>query len=135
MSPLRVKLAATSLLAVPIFVLSFFAVAEMAGGEPSGAQHLVQAAPLLVLLVTAWWFPRQTGFVLLGLSVVLFVGWLVLLGASLLTETFEDWDAPIPVKVLVWTVAPLLLFVPPAAAGWLLLRAGRARRAHSHPPT
>ncbi len=44
--PARLKLAASALLAVPITVLLVFAVGEVAAGDLTGLQHLLQALPL-----------------------------------------------------------------------------------------
>ena len=116
--PTRLKLAASALLAVPTAVLLLFAVGEMADSDLSGAQHLVQAAPLLLLLIAAWRYPRAAGIALLGLGALLFAVWLVFV----LTERSP---APQGISILMWAGAGLILFVPPLVAGWLLLKAGR----------
>ncbi len=112
----RIKLAASVLLGVPFTVLLVFAVGEMVGGELSGAQHLVQAAPLLLLLVAAWRYPRMVGLLLLGLGALLFGIWLIF---------FASEADPHGIEILGWVVSGLLLFIPPLAAGWLLLRVRR----------
>jgi hypothetical protein len=112
--PTRLKLAASVLLAVPIALLLLFTIGEMTGGDLSGAQHIVQVAPLLLLLIAGWRYPRLAGIALLGLGVLLLVIWLVFVVVE--GERGE---------IVMWVGAGLLLFVLPLTAGWLFLKAGR----------
>ena len=68
--------------------------------------HLVQAAPLLLLVILAWWRPLVGGLLLVAVGAVVF-------------GFFLTWDSPWPLAVLP-IVGGLLLVL----AGW----AGRARR-------
>ena len=114
----RLKLGASALLAVPAVLLLLLGVAEMVGGEPSGAQHILQAAPLLALIAAGWRYPRAAGLVLFGLVASLFAGWLVFVVLNR-----DPGDA-----IVAWVVAGLVLFAPPIIAGWLLLKAGQPGR-------
>lgn len=109
-SPLH--LAGIALLLVPVAILVLFTVGETAGGDVSGLQHVLQAAPLLVLIAVAWRWPRVGG------AAVLLTG--VLLGATFAIE----WH---PAEMSAQSVAltELVLFVPPIIAGVLLLLSGR----------
>jgi len=114
----RLKVAASAVLAVPIVLLLLLTVGEMAEGDPSGAQHLVQAAPLVLLLIAAWRYPGAVGLALLCLSPLLLALWLVFV----LTSGSPSQDTPL----LIWVGVGFVLFAPPVVAGWLLLKAGRA---------
>jgi hypothetical protein len=63
------KIAALMLLGLGVGFFLIFAVAEMAGGDIAGIQHLLPAAVLGALLWLGWKRPRTVGIVLLALSV------------------------------------------------------------------
>jgi hypothetical protein len=110
------KLVAIVLIGVPAAVLLLFAVAEMAGGDVSGVQHIPEALLLFALAAAAWRYPRPAGLGLLVGGAVLLVIWLTWVVAS----GRADWaDAP------GWFVSAAILFGLPLTAGWLLLRASR----------
>lgn len=122
--PTRLRLLASALLAVPLGVLLLFGLGEMAEGDLSGVQHLVEAAPLLVLLVAGWRFPRAAGVALLVLGPGLLAVWVLLIA----TGTFRPpvaGTAPLAMKALLWLAVPLTLFAPPTLAGWLLVRSSK----------
>ncbi len=114
--PARMKLVASVLLAVPAGVLLLFAVGEMASGEISGVQHIPEALLLVVLAAAAWRYPRWTGIALLTIGTLLLATWLVWIFAGGHVDRGS---------IAMWFVAALVLFGPPLAAGWLLLRATR----------
>jgi cytochrome bd-type quinol oxidase subunit 1 len=107
----RLKIAASALLAIPILVLLTFTFGETLGGDVSGLQHLLQAAPLVVLLVASWRFPWQGGIALLVIGISVLSFWL-----------FFALEGEMSVAGLAVTV--VLLFAPPLVAGWLFLKAG-----------
>jgi hypothetical protein len=113
LTPGAIKALAMALLAVPVTCLLFLGGAEMAGGDVTGVQHFVQAAPLVAASVLAWRFPRWVGIGLVGIGGVLFVAWAILVAVSERSES----------SLLVWVVAALVLFVPPIIAGLLLVKA------------
>ena len=112
------RIAALALLAIPTAILLLFAIGEVVGGDVSGLQHVPEAALLLGLMFFAWRHPLGTGIALLAIGSVLLVVWsaLVLLG-----EIGGEGDS----RVVVWLAAGGILFLPPLAAGALLLRASR----------
>jgi hypothetical protein len=112
------KTIAAALIAVPAIALLALGIGEMAGGEPSGVQHLPEAAVLLALLVLAWRRPAFAGRLLVGLGGVLFVLWLALV---LTRRDVDIWSA----ELLGWVVAAVVLFAGPVVAGVLLVRAAR----------
>lgn len=117
-TPTRLKLAASALLTVLVTVLLAFAIGEVAGGDLSGLQHLLQALPLLLLLAAAWRYPRPAGLALIGVAMVLLPVWLLLV--------FTDRDPALrDIPIMRWAGTGALFFLPPLVAGWLLFRAGR----------
>ena len=102
---------ATVLLGVWLAVFLFIAVAEMSGGDVSGAQHLGEVALVLLLMLAAWRYPRAVGVLLLVLGALLLV---------LMLVRFETGPRPDGAEAVVWPIMGLLLVVPPLAAGWLL---------------
>jgi hypothetical protein len=109
----QLKIAATVFLAIPILILAAFAVGEMAGGDITGIQHVVQLAPLVLLGWLAWKRPLWGGTALIALAVI-FTGlyFLVIHGF------------PLPTVIL--TVA--FLFATPFVAGILFVVAARHER-------
>ena len=100
------NIAALGLLAAGIGFFLLLGIGEMTGGEISGAQHLVEASLLGGLLWLAVRRPRTAGLVLLVLSVAL----------ALLVAGLARGE---PVA--------LLIMLPPALTGALLLLASRGR--------
>lgn len=109
----RLQLIASALLVLPIALLMTLAIGEMAGGDLSGAQHVVMATPLFLLLAGAWRYPRATAIVLLVFGFIMLLMWSV--GAAT-TDIRHD-------EIWVFILMVLLLCVMPLAAGWLLWRA------------
>lgn len=118
--PTRLRSIAIALLAVPAVVLLLIAFAEMAGGEPTGVQHVPEAALLLILCGAAWRHPRGVGLVVLATGALLFVAWL--LWAVYLREAPAD-DSPL----VMWIGTAIVLFMPPVLAGWLLFSSSQGR--------
>jgi hypothetical protein len=121
LSSRQLRLTASALIALPAVVLLIFAIGEMAGGDVSGAQHIPESALLLVLLVAAWRYPRPAGAILVGAGVFLAGVWIVLVVS-------REEGTPGGADLIGWTIAGLLLFVPPVLAGWLLLRSAALPR-------
>lgn len=111
-SPRGSKLTASGLLAGPIALLLLLGLGEMASGEMSGVQHLVEAVPLLLVVVACWRWPRTAGIVLLFGGTLVFLLWL----AFILTAT----ERASPTSLAFVGIA---LVGPPLLAGALLLRA------------
>jgi len=109
----QLKIAGMVFLAIPILILAGFAVGEMAGGDITGIQHVVQLTPLVLLGWLAWKRPLWGGTALIGLAVI-FTGlyFLVIHGF------------PLPTVIL--TVA--FLFAAPFLAGILFVVAARQER-------
>lgn len=116
--PRRMRLAAMTLLGVPVGLLLLMGFGEMGGGDISGIQHIPEAAVLLALMWAAWRFPWRAGEVLIAGSMLLFGAWLLLV-VSQGNGNNPAWA---------WTVAGLILFVPPLAAGVLLMLSTRNSR-------
>jgi hypothetical protein len=110
-SPRGSRLAASALLCVPAALLSLLGIGEMAGGDVSGLQHFVEAVPLILLLAAGWFWPHQTGIVLLCIGTLALLAWLVFL------MTVSERASPIA-----WAVVGVSLFLPPFLAGTLFLR-------------
>ena len=53
------KIAVSAILALLILFFLTFAVGEVAGGDISGLQHLLQAAPFILVIVLIWWKPLR----------------------------------------------------------------------------
>ncbi len=113
--PVRQKLIALALLAVPAGVLLLLAFGEMFGGDVTGVQHIPEAALPVALMAAAWRYPRKVGVVLLAIGSLLLAAWI----SWVLTQREP---APRGADILMWVAAALVLFVPPLVAGWLLLR-------------
>ena len=105
------KLAGLALCAIPVAFLALFMVGELAEGEIGGLGHAVQAAPLVLLLLLAWWRP------LIG-------GALIVLGAVGLAAVYLLGGGSLSMDVKLLTAA--IIFLPPALGGLLLVRSGRA---------
>jgi hypothetical protein len=104
----RAKIAALVLLGLGVAFYLMFAVGETAGGDISGVQHFPPAAILAVLLLAALRRPHAAGIALLALTVALGIAY-----AGLLVVR----DLP--------PMLALIVVLPPAVTGLLLVRAGR----------
>jgi hypothetical protein len=60
-------------LVVPLGILALFTAGEVAGGDVSGLQHVVQALPLVALALLAWRKPRAGGVILIIVAIALAV--------------------------------------------------------------
>ena len=109
----RLQLVASALLVVPIVLLMILAVGEMVGGDVSGAQHVVMAIPLILLLAGAWRYPRATAIVLVFFGLVMLLMWSL---AAATTDIRHD-------EIWVFILMILLISGTPLAAAWLLWRA------------
>jgi hypothetical protein len=121
----RLKPVGIVLLALPILILAVFAIGEVAGGDISGLQHIIQLVPLLLLAWLAWRWPVWGGIVLTATSLIV-VTLVILFLPGLATGPFTLFRA--------------ILFLPPLVAGVLFILAGRAewpadRRNGNAPPT
>ena len=110
------KTAGLLLLLFPLTILLLFTVAEMASGDISGLQHLVQAFPLLILTITGWRWPSVAGAMLFGVGSLFAVLYPFIvrglpIWSVLLTETF--------------------LFLPAILSGLLFVVASRREISHS----
>jgi hypothetical protein len=101
---------------LPVTVLLLFAIGEMAGGDVSGAQHLPEAAALLILLIAGWRYPRVVGIVLLSMGVTVLAIWLVLV--VMRAEVERE-------SLVFWVGSGVILFGLPVTAGWFFLNASR----------
>jgi len=111
------RLTALTLLGVPAALLLLMAFGEMAGGDVTGVQHIPEAALLLALAWLAWRYPWPAGTILVAGTVLLFAAWLVMVMTRGQDET----------PLWAWTLTGLVVFVPPLAAGVLLLLSSRWR--------
>jgi RsiW-degrading membrane proteinase PrsW (M82 family) len=110
-SPRTSRIVATILVAIPVTMLTLLGFAEVLGGDRTGVQHFLTAAPLLALLVLGWQRPRIAGILLLALGLIVFLLWVVFVASV------ADRASP-----LVWLLVALALFTPPLVAGLLFLR-------------
>jgi hypothetical protein len=108
------KIAALMLLGLGVGVFLVFAVAELAGGDVAGIQHLPPAAVLGALLWLGWKRPRTAGIVLLAFAVPLGVAFVV--GVAV--------EGVRPGELWVALLIPLV----PVLTGLLFLWAGRGER-------
>jgi len=108
------KIAALLLLGLGVGFFLMFAVAEMAGGDIAGIQHLPPAAVLGALLWLGWKRPRTAGIVLLAISVPLGVAYVV----AAAVQGVRPGELWVAVSI------PLV----PVLTGFLFLWAGRGER-------
>lgn len=106
---LRLKRAAIAFLAIPVVVLGAFAIGEVASGDISGLQHVVQGLPLVVSAWLAWKWPLWGGAILIIVA-------LVLAGIYLGMSGFPQVAS---------LASAILLFAPPLIAGALFVAAAR----------
>jgi hypothetical protein len=104
------KLAAYVAALPAVGVLLLFAFGEMGAGDLSGLQHLVQLAPLALLLAAAWRFPLAAGAALVAVSLLLAVAYPFAVSV----------DEPATIALVA-----LLFFAPPLVSGVLFILAGR----------
>lgn len=115
MSPRGLRFAALACLTVPTALLLLFAGGEMLGGDPSGAQHLVEIAVIAAVAGVGWRWPYATGMVLM-------------LGGVALALVFVLWLHPAGISLLGIAVVEVLLFLPAIAAGACFTLAGAVER-------
>lgn len=109
----RLQFIVSEFLIAPIMLLMVLAVGEMAGGDVSGAQHVVMAIPLFLLLAGVWRYPRATAILLVVFGLIMLVVWSL---AAATTDIRRD-------EIWVFILMVALFCVAPLAAGWLLWRA------------
>ena len=109
----QLKIAGTVFLAIPMLILAAFAVGEMAGGDITGIQHIVQLAPLALLAWLAWKRPLWSGAVLIALALIF-------------TGLYVIFIHGFPLPTVILTVA--FLFATPLVAGMLFVAASRQER-------
>ena len=66
----RLKIIALVPLGFTLFVLLFFGIGEMLGGDFSGIGHLAPAALLILLMWAGWKFPQWVGIGLIVVAVL-----------------------------------------------------------------
>lgn len=98
------KISAAVAAAIPIAFLLLFAVGEGAGG--SG--HYVQAAPLIVLAILAWYYPRVGGYALIASAIIV---------GALFAFYSRSQD------IFTTAVVELILFFPILLSGIFFMRA------------
>jgi hypothetical protein len=111
----RMQLAGLAIVALGSLAFVAMGVGEMVGGDPSGVQHLPEAALLGALVYLGWRHPHAVGIALVLLSIGI---------ASL-------YAVAGPESVGLRFAWGLQIALPPFVAGALLIRA--ARRGDSHP--
>jgi hypothetical protein len=99
---------------LPVALLVLLMGGEIAGGDISGIQHLVQIAPVIVFVLIAWRWPAIGGLLL------------TLCGIALLVLYFVLPPQGLPLAALILTAA--LLFAPAIMAG-ILFRAAAQNEA------
>ena len=111
------KVAGVGLLLIPVGLLLLLGIGEMAGGDVSGIQHLVEVAPLVCLGILAWKRPRIGGVILVGLAALLAVLYPLAMGGHFPVWTLLTNDA--------------ILFGPAIVAGLFLLAASHKTSSES----
>jgi hypothetical protein len=109
----HLKRAGLALLTIPILILVGLAVGELAGGDISGLQHVVQVVPLAVLAWVAWRRPLWGRMALVVLALIF-------------TGLYFIFIPRFPLPIVILTVASL--FVTPIVAGILFVVASRQER-------
>jgi cytochrome bd-type quinol oxidase subunit 1 len=110
-SALKYKIAGMALLLLPLGILLLFTIGEAVSGDVEGLQHLVQAAPLVLLAVAAWRWPTPIGAILIAVGIGLGVVYVVIA-----RENFH-W--------LTIVLVEAQLFLPAIVAGSVFVLAGR----------
>jgi hypothetical protein len=68
---IQYKIFGECLLLIPGTLLILFGIGEINGGDISGIQHFMELAPLLILAIICWRYPRTGGFILAVLGTIL----------------------------------------------------------------
>lgn len=111
------KIAGLILLLIPLTILLIFTIGETVGGDVSGLQHLVQAAPLALL---AWWAWKKPW---IG-------GWVLLITAIIFAAVYPMTKSDQSLRVMI--LIELLLFGPAIVAGILFLLSARRDKTLQH---
>lgn len=107
MTPIFKKSLATAILLIPSVFLLMFVVGEMtAGSITDGASHLIQLAPIIILLLLGWKYPRAVGYILITGAIILGIMYAV--------------NNPFPLVTIV--VVETILFLPLVIAGILFIK-------------
>lgn len=120
--PRHLRAIATAAIAPVVAVLMLFVVGEAGGGDLSGLQHVVQLAPLVLIVAAAWRFPTVGGGLLVVLSLVL---------SLVLIVGYPVWALDREISPPGIVLVEALLLLPPLASGLLFLAAGRMMRVPS----
>lgn len=107
----RWKLAAMIVAGVPVAMLALFTVGEAGTGDLSGLSHLLQLAPLLIVLGAAWRWPLAGGGAMVVIALILSAVYAVLASDNIATAALIATE--------------LLFFAPAIASGLLFVHAGR----------
>ncbi len=105
MSVRVLKRIAVGILLIPVTFLCLFAFGEALSGDVSGLFHLIQALPLLLLVLLSYKKPFVGGVILMVLSLIL--------GITYLLRAKFDFKTVFLVE--------LLLFIPPFISGLFLV--------------
>ncbi len=105
MSKQLIKRLALLILFFPVCFLLLFTIGETFSGDISGLGHLLQLAPLILVIFLAWKKPFIGGFLLIVTSIILSVWYLLSVSLSWQTKA----------------VVELILFLPPFISGVLLV--------------
>ena len=111
------RIAAVVPLALQAAVFVLFGIGEMAGGDLSGAGHLLQLAPTVLLAVLAWLRPLEGGLALLAMG--------ILEAATIVGAIAGAGEGAIPSPALLILAGPYLI------SGALFFLAGRLARRSS----
>lgn len=111
------KKIAMGLLLIPTAILLLFTFGETFGGDLSGLSHLLQLAPLALLIFLAYKKPRIGGILLLAIGLALGV----------------LYPLTAPFKLQTILIVETLLFLPPVLAGALLILSTGARTSPQSP--
>jgi hypothetical protein len=99
------------MLLIPLFILFLFTFGEVFSGDLSGLGHLIQAAPLVLIIFLAYKKP--------------FIGGLLLLFAGLALGILYPFRARFELVTIV--LVELFLFVPPVISGVLLILSSKKK--------
>jgi hypothetical protein len=111
MSPKLLKKIGIGLLLIPLAFLLFFTFGEVFSGDISGLSHLIQAAPLVLLMLLA--------------SKKSFLGGIILLIVGLFLGILYPLRAPFNLQTIF--LVEILLFVPPFISGLLLILSSKRK--------